>query len=746
MSQDEDIELIQSFVAESQDMIDTVEPILIGLKESDGVADMESINSVFRLFHSMKGAAGFLKMDNIATVTHHAETLLDAFRRKNIPMNSYYVGVELGVLDGVREMLTHIATTLTDKGMEEIRVTAVAALTEAMSKLDGVAAPKSAVFAKAASSSSTEARSVGFQPAAEPASTEQEIALSLPELTITPEMLERFTQESNELIDNAEQGLLGLGGKGGDERTTCLNEAFRLIHSFKGNCGFMQLPDMERLGHKIENVLDAMRSGVVEATEQNLDIMLKTLDILRGGLASISSGSGGVIPNCAMLIEFLDDLLPKTPMAPSEAALTEVELAMVADVKDMSEISEQREGKAPPGATDQRLVRKDIRVDLDKLDRLINLVGELVVAEAMVLRNPVLRQIEDENLDRAVHHLARISADLQDVAMAVRMIPLATTFKKMIRLVHDLSVKSGKKVNVELVGEDTEVDKNVIEQIGDPLVHIIRNSIDHGLEATEDRVKLGKPEKGTVVIEAKHDGGEVVIIVSDDGKGLDRDKILRKGIEKGLVKGDATQLSDRDIYALIFEPGFSTADKLTDISGRGVGMDVVKRNIEKLNGRVDIKTVPGTGTDIVIHIPLTLAIIDGMLVRVGDSQYAIPLLAVRESIRTEARMVTTRPDGRELVRVREELLPIVRLHQLYLKNGAITQLDRGILVIVESESGAAALLVDEIIGQHQIVIKGLSAYLGTPKGISGCAVLGDGHVSLILDVNSLLKSVETSVE
>ncbi len=653
-------------------------------------------------------------------MTHQAETLLDGFRNKGIAMDSYYVCVEIGVLDCLRKMLDQVATTNSDNGMEEARMSALGALDEALKRLEASGNHDVPPGTEDAKNRAPLAKNPPSSPEAErmPAIDGD----GIPEFAITPEVAARFAQESQELLDNTEQNLLSLAGKSGEERTTVLNEIFRLIHSFKGNCGFMQIADMERLSHKLENVLDAMRSGDIQATEQNLDIMLQVLDILRSGLASYSRGEGGVIYNCDIMLEFLGDIMPKA-----------------------TETTEPSNQAAQTGQTTQTsqkaLVRKDIRVDLEKLDRLVNLVGELVVAEAMVLRNPALKQLEDENLDRAVHHLSRISAELQDMAMSVRMIPLAATFKKMIRLVHDLSVKSGKKVNVELVGEETEVDKNVIEQISDPLVHIIRNSIDHGLELGDERIRLGKPEKGTVVIESKHDGGEVVICVSDDGRGLDRDKILKKALEKDLVKGDPSQLSDKEIHALIFEPGFSTAETLTDISGRGVGMDVVKRNIEKLNGRVEIKTIPRQGTDIVIHIPLTLAIIDGMLVSVGDSHYAIPLLSVRESIRPEARMVTTTPDGREVVRIRDELIPVVRLHHIYEKTGAVTELDKGILVIVDSEIGSAALLFDEIIGQHQVVIKGLSPYLGTPKGISGCAILGNGHVSLILDVNTLLKSI-----
>jgi two-component system chemotaxis sensor kinase CheA len=295
---------------------------------------------------------------------------------------------------------------------------------------------------------------------------------------------------------------------------------------------------------------------------------------------------------------------------------------------------------------------------------------------------------------------------------------------------------------LKLVGEDTEVDKTVIEHIGDPLVHIVRNAIDHGLESPEARREAGKPETGTVTIEARHEGGEVWIIISDDGRGLSREKILDKARSRGLVHGNGNDLRDEEVFKLVFEPGFSTAEKVTDISGRGVGMDVVKKNIEKLNGRVGVRSRPGQGSDFTLHIPLTLAIIDGMLVRVGDTQYAIPLLSIRESFRPTLRQITRRPDGQETVRVREEILPVLRLHEIFGKQPDTEDLCEGILVIVEADGEPVCLFVDELTGQQQTVIKGLSSYMGRVNGISGCTISGAGDVSLILDVGSLIRKAK----
>jgi two-component system chemotaxis sensor kinase CheA len=282
------------------------------------------------------------------------------------------------------------------------------------------------------------------------------------------------------------------------------------------------------------------------------------------------------------------------------------------------------------------------------------------------------------------------------------------------------------------------VDKTVIELIADPLVHIVRNAVDHGIEGTAERLGAGKPETGKLSLEARHESGEVWIVVRDDGRGLSRDKLLAKGIERGLVSGDGSALSDGEVFRLIFEPGLSTAAAVTDISGRGVGMDVVKKNIEKLKGRVDIRSKPGEGTIIVLRIPLTLAIMEGMLIRVGSARYTIPILTIRETFQPDRNRITVTMDGQEVVRVREEIIPVIRLHELFQKEPDHTELDRGILIIVEYNRKKACLFVDEILEQYQTVIKGLPNYLENVQGVSGCTILGDGEVSLILDVAGIM--------
>ncbi len=374
---------------------------------------------------------------------------------------------------------------------------------------------------------------------------------------------------------------------------------------------------------------------------------------------------------------------------------------------------------------------------------MINLIGELVIAENMLIHNPDLKGLELENFNKAGQHMSKLVRELQEMAMTIRMIPVSGLFRRMIRLVHDISVKAGKKVELELIGEETEMDKTVIETITDPLVHLLRNSLDHGLEPPDERLAAGKGEKGTVKLSARHEEGEVWVTIEDDGRGLNKEKILEKAIANGLIEGDGSDLTDKQINNLIFAPGFSTAAAITDISGRGVGMDVVKKNLEKIKGKIDVYSTPGQGSKIVLRIPLTLAIIDGMIVRVGTASCIVPTLSMLEAFRPVMEQITITPDGEELAQVRENFLPIIRLHDILGKKPDSSKLEDGILIVLEYQETRFCLFIDEILGQQQTVIKGLSNFIGNVPGVSGCTILGDGNVCLILDVGTLVDSAES---
>lgn len=757
-----DPELVEGFIADSREMIDEVEPYLIELQksfEAEGDVDEEILNTIFRLFHSLKGAAGFLHLDNVTRVTHEAETLLNHLREGKLTLNDTQMDMIFEASDFIRKLLSSIEEKGSDEGFESEAEEIVESLRKTIA---GPAGNISADEQPAASNDQPGAPPDDPSVSPVPETTDEEPVASDEQLLITPEMKKQFIEESDELLEEVEQNLLAL--EEGEGQGEGLAGAFRNIHSFKGNCGFFGYSELERLSHKSETVLEHMKNGAVEACGENISVLLRIVDMLRGGIADISEGGQGRIQGCDLLLELLDDMIPAAEeeqpaegkpigeilVERGDATPEAVESALEVQSKPLGELLVDM-GKTTPKAVEKalsqqakqsktkKIVRRDIRVDLDKLNELNDLVGELVTAQAMVVRNPDLKGHEFENFEKAAHHLEQISASLQDVAMSLRMIPVSGLFRKMMRLVHDLSRKAGKRVDLRMKGEETEVDKTVIEVISDPLVHIIRNSVDHGIEPPDERERAGKNPTGMVELEAKHEGGEVWITVRDDGRGLDRERILAKAMQKGLIEGDGKDMADKEIFGLIFEPGFSTAEKVTDISGRGVGMDVVRKNIDQLKGRVDVQSTAGEGTTISIRIPLTLAIIEGMLVRSGESRYLIPLLAIKESFRPKLEHVTVMPGGQEMVRVREELIPVARLSHVYRLGNGNGRLDEGLLIILENQGKSMCLFVDEILGQMETVIKGLPGFMGNIQGVSGCTILGDGEVSLILDVGGLME-------
>lgn len=382
-----------------------------------------------------------------------------------------------------------------------------------------------------------------------------------------------------------------------------------------------------------------------------------------------------------------------------------------------------------------------ISVSVSKLDTLMDLVGEMVIAEAMVTQNPDLKNLELPNLYKAARQLRKIHNEIQNMVMSIRMVPLATSFHKMHRIVRDMNKKLNKKVELILIGEDTEVDKNIIEHISDPLMHLIRNSIDHGIETAEERIAAGKPEQGTVTLEAKNSGGDVLIMIKDDGQGLDKCSILEKARDNGLLQKPENEMLDKEIYNLIFIPGFTTNNDITEFSGRGVGMDVVARNIEAVGGSISVDSTEGRGTVITLKIPLTLAIIDGMNIKVGNSRFTIPTTAIKESFRPGKKNLITDPDGNEMIMVRGVCYPICRLHRIYKVKTEITEFECGILIMAEQDEKAICIFADELLGQQQVVVKTLPAYIKRMHRISdfaGCTLLGDGNISLILDMAGLM--------
>jgi two-component system chemotaxis sensor kinase CheA len=577
-----------------------------------------------------------------------------------------------------------------------------------------------------------------------------------------PELVANFLTEAAEHLEGIETRLVHLEQHPEDLET--VNAIFRPFHTIKGVAGFLNLDQIQAAGHELESLLEKVRSGRLQVTPELVDAILFGVDLLREMLADLQEALAAsralrifdLGPLEARIAAVTDSPAP-TPrlgeilvqdgeLSPGEveAALTYqrqeepdrplgeilVEQGKVAPKKVaqalVQQLSEAKAGEAAPAA---------IKVDVAKLDTLVNLMGELVIVQSQVRQNPVVLGAADQKLIRDLGQMSRITSELQKISMSLRMIPIGATLRRMVRLVRDLSHKTGKLVHLELEGEDTEIDRNMVEAIYDPLVHLVRNAVDHGLEPPDERQAAGKPPEGRLLLRAYHKGGNVIIDIEDDGRGLNRAAILAKARERGLV--GPGELSPSQIDHLIFEPGFSTASQVTEVSGRGVGMDVVKQTVERLRGKIDILTRPGAGTRFSLRLPLTLAIIDGLVVRLGAERYILPTVAVRETLRPAREDYFTVEGKGELIRVRQLLLPLVRLHRLLGLAGPAPDPWDALVLVVEHEGDARAFLVDEILGKQEVVIKSLGQLLQNRPGLAGGTILGDGRVGLILDVGGL---------
>lgn len=571
-----------------------------------------------------------------------------------------------------------------------------------------------------------------YQTAPEPAPKIVEIPPEF-RIEITPEMLAVFLAEADEHLEQAESSLLGLEKSLQD--ADLLNTAFRSMHTFKGNSGLFGFDQMERLGHEFESILEHYRSGEAAVTTNGISLLLRVLDLLKAAVHRLPESRGHVAGFAQAYEELIAFQATGSSAGAAAGAVAPMRGPIGEDTAELLLVDEAGD----PGRLKRAASTNHLRVDLFKLDTLMNLIGELVIAENAVCHNPDLIGHDFQNFKKAALQLNRISRELQDISLSLRMVPIEGTFHRMVRVVRDISHKQGKEIELVMEGEETEIDKTVVEGLAGPLLHLIRNAIDHGIEAPATRVQLGKPRKGIVKLRAYHDGGEVVIEIRDDGRGMDHEKILAKARERGLIAPGVEPASRQEILDLVFLPGFSTAEQLTELSGRGVGMDVVKRNIEAIKGRVHLFSTLGQGSLVSIRIPLTLAIIEGMLIRVGQQQYTVPMVTIRESLRTTADQICRTIDGSEIVRIRNRLIPILRLHRLFDVPEACTELTQGILVIVEQEQRQFCLFADEILGQYQTVIKGLSGFLGGVRGVSGTSIMSNGDISLILDLQSLVR-------
>lgn len=691
----------QVFFEECFEGLEAMESGLLSLDIGD--VDPEVINTIFRAAHSIKGGSGTFGFTVVAEYTHVMETLLDEMRDGRRQVTKPAVDVLLGSVDCLREMLTSI------QAGEEVNAESVATHQAALElELNGEAG--------------------GGSHHAAPAH-EAPVAAPVPVATTEPE------EEEDE--EEQEQGW---------KISFC--PYLSLLRT--GNDPVRLFREVAELGEFTPHatIEDVPPFAELDPEECNITWELKLVsDVNESAIKEIFSW---VEEDCAL--EFAPLAKPKKPKKPKPAAAAapavqdapKVEAAPAPAAPSPSATAKKPAAAAGGGGDEGKTAApkasSSIRVDTDKIDTLINMVGEVVITQSMLgLVGENFTMDKVGQLKRGLAQLERHTRDLQQSVMNIRMLPISFVFSRFPRLVHDISTKLNKKITLKLVGESTEVDKAVVELINDPLVHLIRNSLDHGIEMPADRIAAGKPEMGTIELKAYHRGGHIVIEIVDDGRGLDKNKLLNKAIEKGLIEESAI-LSDKQIFELIFMPGFSTAEQLTDISGRGVGMDVVRRNIQSLGGNIDIISELGKGTTIAIHLPLTLAILDGQSVAVGDETYIVPLVSIIESINITEKMLNKVAGKGETFKLRNEYLPIIRMREIFnVKSGAATKPNEGVIVVVEGQGALCGFLVDELLGQQQVVIKSLEANYRRVEGVSGATILGDGSVALILDVPGLVR-------
>ena len=681
----------ESFFTESAEHVETMESGFLELEQRP--QDLDLLNRIFRAAHSIKGNAGMFNFTAIAGLTHKMENVLDLMRNEKIPVTPHGVDVLLRSLDGLKSLLEAAQGGAEPDG--EI--------------LEGLEGELQACQDGDGGSAAPAKESVAMASATPQANLWRLIKIGWVPL---PELFQRGLDPAQIFKELHDLGMV----KGLQVQTD-------------------HVPSLESM--------DPERCYLSWAIELETDVPLAKVEAV---FDFVRDGSELTFTDCAPKpaepYKRVGELLVE------EGVVTPGEISdSLAKQKPLGEILVE-EKKVTPQQVDKALQKQQqlkkgeaasIRVDTEKIDKLINLVGELVITQSMITdlgEKFTMNQLPV--LQERIVQLERNTRELQERVMSIRMMPIGSAFHRFPRLVRDLAGKSGKQIQLVMSGEETELDKTLIEAIGDPLTHLVRNSADHGLEGPEERVAAGKPERGTVRLHAYHDGGNICIAVEDDGRGLNRDKIVKKAIERGLI-ADGANMSDQDIYQLIFRAGFSTADTITDVSGRGVGMDVVKRNIEGLGGSVGIESTAGKGSKLTLKLPLTLAIIDGMTVRVGEDNYIIPLITVTESIRPKPNDLQRIVGKGEVVNLRGEWVPLVRLYEVFNITPEYTDPVEALLVIVEAENRRVAVLVDELTGQQQVVIKTLEQNYRKIEAISGATILGDGQVALILDVPGLAK-------
>lgn len=702
-----DASLLSAWIAGCDSLLGDLESQVLAAERDP--ADAEAQAEIRRIVHTLKGECGVLALHDVQRLCHEAESLMDTRAMANQPPP---VDLLLEIVDWLKNAIGGLASNpaMEMTGNAELLRRIVAAQEAPAEPRRAAGAP-----APAASGPPTAAAAPG-RGAGGGADLMACVVAAEAEDTLAD-----FICEAREHLNGAEEALLSLGHD--PKNRELINTVFRAFHTIKGVSGFLHLSPIVALSHRAEQLLESARRGTITMGRGELDVVLASCDMLLKLLSMVGGGAAPARPDFEALLLRLD----------------KASSAAVPPASTLASGTDAAGGPVPAKILSKR-IEQTVKVSTSRMDSLLTMVGELVIAQQMVTQDMATLGAAGQRVQKTLLQAQKIVRDLQELSMALRMVSLKSTFQRMTRLVRDVSNKAGKEIVCVTEGEDVELDRNVVEEITDPLVHMIRNACDHGLEQAPERVAAGKPPEGRVTLRAYHSGGSIVVEIGDDGRGLRREQILAKAKTNGLIPADADEASipDSEVFSLIFLPGFSTAEKVTDISGRGVGMDVVRRNIEALRGKIEIRSIPGKGTTFLLRLPLTMAIIDGMIVRVGDQRYVLPTISIEQAFRPPDSDVSTVIGRGEMVNFRGRLLPIHRLGRVMgLADGDGSPTD-GLLLVVESGTSRCALLVDEIIGRQQVVIKNIGSAGAGLRGVAGAAILGDGRVALILDVASIL--------
>ncbi len=687
--------MLDIFIYETTQNIEQLEKAIL-TSEKAGFYSQETVNEIFRVMHTIKGSSAMMLYNNVASLAHTMEDLF-YFIREEKPGQMDWAALSDLVLEGVDFVKLELEKVKNADGLDGDPASLIDKIKEFLAVIKGV----------------------------KPAEKSEPV----PAVQAEPEPQQQYYLTSSR------------GGKKTNPKS------YQVVIWFEDGCemenirAYAIIQDIKEISEEFhyypEDIIENNESIQV-LREQGFRIDLKS----EKTLVELHAFFMNTPFIRDVELNEQEELKPDESPVPAATAADVVipEVKVKVPVIPVVE-KEQMEHTATVQETSRNNHQNIISVDVAKLDVLMDLMGEMVIAEAMVTQNPELKNLQLNSFYKASRQLRKITGELQDMVMSIRMVPLSATFHKMHRIVRDMSRKLGKEVQLALIGEETEVDKNIIEHISDPLMHLVRNAVDHGIEMPAEREARGKERLGQVTLEAKNAGSDVIVTVKDDGKGLSKDKILKKAAAQGLITKSVSDMTDKEIYNLIFLPGFSTNEAVTEFSGRGVGMDVVIKNIEAVGGSVSIDSTEGLGSVTTLKIPLTLAIIDGMNIRVGNAKYTLPTTSIQETFQAKERDIVIDPDGNEMIMVRGVCYPILRIHSLYSVKTDITDLTKGIMLMVEQDGKSVCLFADELLGQHQVVVKALPAYIKSTKkvdGLAGCTLLGDGSISLILNIGGLI--------